>query len=223
MQYSAIILCAGKGSRTGLSYNKILHRLEDKTIYETTIDTFIKDPQCQQIIIVTKKEEVQILKSLVSNSKIEYVFGGKERQDSVYAGLTKVKEPYVLIHDGARPFIEKKQIDAVLTCLKEHHACVLMIPCIDTVKEVKDGKVVRTLARDTLFYAQTPQAFFTKTIIEAHQQAQIHNVYATDDSALIEKFTKEEVYVVVGDERNKKITTPADIKGTGTCISTKKI
>ena len=103
MNYSAIVLCAGKGSRSGLTYNKMLYRFKNKTVYEMTMDIFLNDERCKQIVVVTKEEELDDLKKLISSKKIDYVFGGKERQDSVYNGLQVVKEDYVLIHDGARP------------------------------------------------------------------------------------------------------------------------
>ena len=97
MKYSLILLCAGSGKRTGLHYNKIFYKINGQTVYEMNISHFIDDQRCQQIIVVTKKEEIDDLKALLSNEKIEYVFGGKERQDSVYEGLQHVREKYVFI------------------------------------------------------------------------------------------------------------------------------
>lgn len=209
--YSVIILCAGKGTRTGLDYNKMLYTFEGKTVYEMTLEKFIYDEKCGQIIVVTRKEERQTFKQMIQNQKIEFVDGGKERQDSVYAGLKKVCHDYVLIHDGARPYVEDHYIQSLLECLKEHKACLLMVPCKDTIKRVIDGKVIETLKREELMQAQTPQAFHKDIIIEAYQKGIQFNYAATDDAQMVEKFTDEAVYVVMGDYANKKITTPEDL------------
>ena len=85
---------------------------------------------------MTKEEELDDLKKLISSKKIDYVFGGKERQDSVYNGLQVVKEDYVLIHDGARPYLKKENIDDILECLNKNDACLLVVPVKDTIKAV---------------------------------------------------------------------------------------
>lgn len=211
MDYSVIILCAGSGTRTGLTYNKMFYKIDNVTVYEKTLAVFLQDIQCKQIIVVTKEEEINDIKSIIKDEKICYVIGGKERQDSVYSGLQVVTSPYVLIHDGARPYIEKMQIEALLECLKEHKACLLMVPCKDTIKVVREGKVKQTLPRETLMQAQTPQAFMTEVIKEAYQKAKEQGYHATDDASLVEVFSKEAVYAVLGSYQNTKITTKADL------------
>lgn len=210
--YSVIVLCAGKGTRTGLNYNKMLYCFDDKhTVYEMTLECFLQDQRCGQIIVVTQPYERQEFQELVKDSRIEFVDGGRERQDSVYEGLKKVKNEYVLIHDGARPYLKSQYIDLLLECLKKHKACLLMVPCKDTIKEVKDGKVIQTLKRETLMQAQTPQAFHSQLILEAYQKGIDAHFQATDDAQMVEMFTHEEVYSVLGDYENKKITTREDL------------
>lgn len=211
MKYSVIILCAGSGSRTGLSYNKIFHKIKGKTVYEQTLDIFLNDQQCHQVIVVTKESELSAIKGVVSDTKVTYVIGGKERQDSVYEGLQVVNSPYVMIHDGARPFVEKKEINELLKCLQSHKACLLMVPVKDTIKQVHNGKVVKTLPRETLMQAQTPQAFATEVIKEAYQKAKQVDYLATDDASLVETFSDIEVQVIMGSYLNKKITTKEDL------------
>ena len=211
MKYSLILLCAGSGKRTGLHYNKIFYKINGQTVYEMNISHFIDDQRCQQIIVVTKKEEIDDLKALLSNEKIEYVFGGKERQDSVYEGLQHVREKYVFIHDGARPYVSKQSIDDLVMCLQNYHAGLLMVPCKDTIKEVTDGFVVKTLKRESLMQAQTPQVFYTDLIKKAYQQAKDEGFMATDDSQLFEKYIDEPIKVVTGDYSNIKITTQEDL------------
>lgn len=211
MDYSAIILCAGKGSRSGLKYNKMLYRFNDKTVYEMTMEIFLNDERCKQIIVVTKKEEINDLKELISSNKIDYVFGGKERQDSVFNGLQMVNQEYVLIHDGARPYLKIENIDDLLSCLKNNEACLLMVPVKDTIKVCKGENVIETLPRATLIQAQTPQAFKTDLIKECYQLGKDSNFMATDDASLIETFSNVEVKAIMGSYDNIKITTPEDL------------
>ena len=198
MNYSAIVLCAGKGSRSGLTYNKMLYRFKNKTVYEMTMDIFLNDERCKQIVVVTKEEELDD-------------FGGKERQDSVYNGLQVVKEDYVLIHDGARPYLKKENIDDILECLNKNNACLLVVPVKDTIKVCMDGNIVKTLPREQLVQAQTPQAFKTELIKRCYQKGKDQNYIATDDASLVEYFENIEVKAVLGSYSNIKITTPDDL------------
>lgn len=211
MNYSAIVLCAGKGSRSGLNYNKMLYRFKNKTVYEMTMEIFLNDERCKQIVVVTKEEELDDLKKLISSKKIDYVFGGKERQDSVYNGLRVVKEDYVLIHDGARPYLKKENIDDILECLNKNDACLLVVPVKDTIKVCIDGNIVKTLPREQLVQAQTPQAFKTELIKRCYQKGKDKNYIATDDASLVEYFENIEVKAVLGSYSNIKITTPDDL------------
>lgn len=211
MNYSALVLCAGKGSRSGLTYNKMLYRFENKTVYEMTMAIFLNDERCKQIVVVTKEEELDDLKNLISSKKIDYVFGGKERQDSVYNGLQVVKEDYVLIHDGARPYLKRENIDDILECLNKSDACLLVVPVKDTIKVCIDGNIVKTLPREQLIQAQTPQAFKTELIKRCYQKGKDENYIATDDASLVEYFENIEVKAVLGSYSNIKITTPDDL------------
>lgn len=211
--YSVVVLCAGKGTRTGLDYNKMLYEFKGKTVYEMTLDIFLNDDKCEQIVVVTSEEEREEFVKLVSDERIVYTHGGKERQDSVYNGLQLVTSKYVLIHDGARPYVKQKQIDDLLECLNEHQACLLMVPCKDTIKKVVDGIVVETLVRSQLMQAQTPQAFHSDVLKDAYQKGIENHYQATDDAQMVEVFSGVEVYAVLGDYENKKITTPEDLIG----------
>ena len=135
----------------------------------------------------------------------------KERQDSVYEGLKHVTSDYVMIHDGARPFVKKDLLDRLVVGMEEYKAVLAMVPCKDTIKRVKDGKVVETLIRSELMQAQTPQAFDTVLIRNAYKDAIENNIQATDDASMLELQGKD-VYVVEGDYDNIKITTKEDLK-----------
>ncbi len=209
--YSVVLLCAGKGKRTGLDYNKMLYKFKDKTVYEMTLNIFLSDEKCREIVVVTSEEEQLLFKQLCDDQRIIYTVGGKERQDSVYNGLKLVTSKYVLIHDGARPYVKLEHINCLLECLKEHKACLLMVPCKDTIKKVVGGKIVETLVRSELMQAQTPQAFHKDVVFDAYTKAIESHYMATDDAQMVEVFSDEDVYVVLGDYDNKKITTPEDL------------
>ena len=210
--YSVIVLCAGQGKRTGLNYNKMFLEFNGKTIYEMTLKNFLEDDRCQQIVVVCRDDERDDFKKLCYNSKIEFVCGGKERQDSVYNGLQVVSSEYVFIHDGARPYLKIEHIDKLLEEVRLHKACLLMVPCKDTIKEVVDGKVVKTLRRELLMQAQTPQVFETSIVKEAYKRGIESGYMATDDAQMVEVFSNVDVYAVIGDYDNKKVTTQEDLR-----------
>ena len=211
MNYSAIILCAGSGKRTGLGYNKMFFKLNGETVYEKSVKAFLKDERCKQIIIVSKMEEREDFKNLLNEERMVFVNGGKERQDSVFEGLKAVNQDYVMIHDGARPYVSQELLDRIVDTLSSCDACLPMVKCKDTIKRVVDGKVVNTLKREELYQAQTPQSFKTALIIKAHDYAKVHQVSVTDDASMVE-IMGENVYVVEGDYDNIKITTKEDLR-----------
>ena len=211
MDYSAIILCAGSGKRTGLGYNKMFFKMDDETVYEKSVKIFLNDERCKQIIIVSKMEERDDFKNLLNEERMVFVNGGKERQDSVFEGLKAVNQDYVMIHDGARPYVSQELLDRIVDTLSSCDACLPMVRCKDTIKRVVDGKVVNTLKREELYQAQTPQSFKTALIIKAHDYAKVHQVSVTDDASMVE-IMGENVYVVEGDYDNIKITTKEDLR-----------
>lgn len=210
--YSVVLPCAGIGSRMGLGYNKLLYVMKNgKTVIENTLDVFITDDRCKEMIVCISQDDVEKMKSMIHSPKIKWVLGGKTRQESVYHGLLEVCCDKVFIHDGARPYLKRETMNLLLERLKMCNACLPMVAVKDTIKEVRDGKVVRTPDRSTLYQAQTPQAFDLKTILNAHQKAIQDGYEGTDDASLVEALTNEDVYGVDGDYENIKITTPEDI------------
>ena len=209
MDYSCVIVAAGKGSRMNLGYNKAYYMLDDKCILEHTIKAFKDDHDCKEIIVVC---DIDDFKAHIKDDDVILVSGGATRSDSVYNGLQKVSYEYVMIHDGARPYVSSKILDDTKQCLSKHNACVAMVDCKDTIKKVIDNKVVKTYDRTTLKNAQTPQSFKTSLIIEAYQKAIADNFVATDDASIYEVYGKDDVYVIEGSYDNIKITTIEDIK-----------
>ena len=208
MTYQAILLAAGNSSRSALPYNKVLHLIEDKPIIYLSASNFINDERCNKILLVCKEEEINTFKEVfVGIDKIEYVIGGKTRQESVNNALTHIDSDYVLIHDGARPYYSNNLLNEIVDKLNDHNAVIPAIKVIDTLKVVKDNKVVKTLNREEVVRVQTPQGFKTSLIKTAHNKA-IKNTY-TDDSSMVEEYN-EEVFVVEGETTNIKFTIKED-------------
>ncbi len=215
MNYSVIVLAAGRGSRTNLDYNKVFYTFENgQTVLNKSLSVFLSDEDCKQVVLVCADyEKDYVTENYLYDSRIQVVTGGQTRQDSVYNGLQIVDQDYVMIHDGARPFVEKKWILDLKRSLETEDACLLMVPSVDTTKIVVDGYVKESLERKLVYHAQTPQCFKTDLIKECHQLARNKQVQATDDAQLVEWFSKVRVKVVLSSFTNKKITLPEDLKG----------
>ncbi len=214
MLYDVIILAAGKGSRTNLEYNKIFYKdTLGISILERSVSAFSADEHCQHIIITTNIEEIEQVKLLMSNeTKVSYAYGGETRQESVYNALACVQAEHVMIHDGARCFLSKRIIESCKEQMEQHSACVVMVPSIDTLKRIINEVVVETLVRCECYSAQTPQCFQTQLIKDCYKKGKEAGFVATDDTSLVEKFSEEKIYMVEGDYRNIKVTTPGDLK-----------
>ena len=213
MKYTALIVAAGSGTRMKLGYNKVYAKLKDgRSILDTTIDCFKKDEECKQIVVVTDSCEYMEQHDFHLDGKIVLCKGGNTRQESVNNGLLAVNQDHVMIHDGARPFLKMDRLQAIKQTLETEDACLLMVPCKDTIKRVIDGYIVETFDRSTLMNAQTPQAFKTELIKDCMNLAIKDGFIGTDDASLVEKYSCKKVKVVEGDYENIKITTPEDLK-----------
>ena len=217
--YEAIVLAAGQGRRMQASRNKVLLHLQGRPVLSYSVETFLKDPACQHVILVIQAEEAELIRPIIKHlpfkhqTAISVVVGGKERQDSVFAGLQAVKslERIVMVHDGARPFVTAKQLQDLYQQALKSGAAILGVPVKDTIKKVLDGKVVETIPRETLWQVQTPQAFLGTELALVHQQAQAAHYLGTDDASLIEVFSERSVEMVLGSYENIKLTTPEDM------------
>ena len=207
IEISAIITAGGNSTRFGS--NKLLEKLQNLTVIETTILKFID--LVDEIVIPAQKETKEfILNSPIYNNKIKFAPAGKTRQKSVYNALLTCSNPkIVLIHDGARPFIEKKTKEKIITLTKKEKAVIAGTMAIDTIKQVQNGKIIKTIDRKTIFQAQTPQAFDFKLIKKIHETFKNKNDF-TDDSSMAEKFgIKPTIFET--SINNKKITTKEDL------------
>ena len=210
-QVTAIITAAGKGSRMGASLPKQFLKIGNKTILEKAILPFEEAECIDHILVVSGAEFVEVCQDICKEmTKVRKVIaGGKERQDSVNNALELVEEGYVLIHDGARPYITEKVILNVLEDVSKVGAAVAAVPVKDTIRQqCEDGG--KTLKRSELYSVQTPQGFEVSLIKEAFAKAYEDGFYGTDDAGLVDRMGKT-VAISEGDYANIKITTKEDM------------
>ena len=180
-------------------------------------------PLVTDIIVATRGDVVESLEQRLRDESfmqsVRVVRGGDSRQDSVALALKEIPNDteIVLVHDAVRPFVTREQISRVIEEARRCQAAILGIPAMDTVKEVKRASlpedvalITATIPRERVVLAQTPQAFSTKLIKEAFARAQSDGVNASDEAGLVERMGHD-VHVVLGSERNIKITKPADM------------
>lgn len=210
MKYSAVILAAGSGLRVGLGYNKLLYKLDEETIIEKTVKVFENDKDCQEIILVISQSDSESMKNIFKN-RVSYVYGGATRQESSYNGVSKANHEIVMIHDGARPYVSQKELNACKEMMETQKACLLMVPVKDTIKKIVDGKVETTYDRSQLMAALTPQCFKKDLICSCLEKAMNSDEIFFDDASVVEKMSNEMVYVVQGEYSNTKITTKEDL------------
>lgn len=207
-----IVLCGGNSERFG--ENKLLFRLEDKTVVEKTVGTVLSSNVFDEVIVVIRKDDDDIKKAL-SGFDVRFIVGGNNRSMSSYNGLLACGDcDVVAIHDGARCFVEKDLIKKCVDSAKNFGSGVAAVSMTDTVRE-KDGEYFgETLERSSLLRVQTPQAFSYKEILFAYQKAfekYGENMPYTDDSEIYSEFIGK-CRIVEGNESNKKITYKEDIE-----------
>lgn len=215
---AAIVLAAGSGKRMGTSVHKQYLLIKDKPVIYYTLLAF-ETSDVDDIILVTGADEINYCRETIVEKygfrKVRAVIaGGKERYDSVYEGLKALPDcDYVLIHDGARPLISKDLINANISCVQKENACVTAVPAKDTIKVADDnGYVADTPDRSKLWQIQTPQTFSYALVTEAYRKrAEADDTTVTDDAMVVEKYVNHPIYLLKGDYRNIKITTPEDL------------
>lgn len=223
----AIIPAAGIGSRFGDKTNKPLELLNGKPLLIWALETLESMREIREIIPVLKESDMEYGADLFEEYRISKIRriapGGKDRQDSVFHGLKLIddKKCIVLVHDGVRPLIEAHIIREALKQMKDCDGVVIAVPVKDTIKEVSEGIIKKTLKRNSLWAVQTPQIFPYKTLYNAYEKAMKDSFYSTDDSALVEKYGGK-IKIVDGSYENIKITTPEDMKIAKMTLSSKE-
>ncbi len=215
---SAVIVAAGRGIRMGTEINKQYIEIYGKQVLARTIQAFEDYEGVDEIILSVNGQDIIYCKQDIVErygfKKVKtLVAGGSSRQESVYNGLKEVSRScgIVLVHDGARPFLDERCIRDSIETAREHGAACLAVPVKDTVKTGDDeGFIKKTLERHTLWSIQTPQTFGYELAMEAHTKAIQDGFEGTDDSVLAERLGVR-VKLVMGSYNNIKITTREDI------------
>lgn len=216
---TCIMLAGGKGKRMGGKVSKQYLLMNDKPVLYYSLKAF--EPYVDEIILVAAAgEEEYCRKEVVEKYNIgkvsSIVTGGAERYLSVNEGLKAIceaEEHYVLIHDGARPFISKEAIERIIANVMETKACIAAVPSKDTIKVGNDQRIVEsTPNRNNVWVVQTPQAFEVTSIKKAYEKAIASGRQdITDDSMVMESFGEYPVHFVMGEYDNIKLTTPEDM------------
>lgn len=204
---NAIIPAGGTSSRFG-NKNKLLEKINGKEVIKYTVDAFANS-DVNEIIICANISIIEYFQDIFKDyPKVKIIEGGSSRQASVYNGLQYSTCDYVLIHDGARPMITTDLINSAIEMVKSKKALTVATKTIDTIKEVVDGKIIRTIDRSKLYNTQTPQAFDYNLIKSAHEKMLGQNF--TDDAGMLEELGVD-VFILNGSYKNIKITTQNDI------------
>lgn len=212
----ALIVAAGVGARAGLDIPKQFETVGGMPMIRHSVERLSSHPDIDQIwIVVAAGQEEQLNQALAPLSCYKVVIGGATRQQSVYNGLVAIRQAggarNILVHDAARPFVSHQVIDRVLDQLENTAGAIPVLPSVDTMVQICDDQLDRTVDRNSLWRVQTPQAFDFFKLIDAHE-----NIAAgqdASDDAQIFKAAGHIVSIVEGDEALKKYTLPTDFGG----------
>ena len=219
MKNTAIVLAAGQGKRMHTKIQKQFLEIKGYPVLYYSLRCFQDSPLIEDIILVTGEESVlycqkEIVDKYGFTKVTKIISGGKERYDSVYQGLLACENSdYVLIHDGARPFITEEILERGLTGAEETGACAVGMPSKDTVKIADEsGYIAETPDRNKVWMIQTPQIFQYALIRNAHESIRTREMSnVTDDAMVVEQETGIKVRLAEGSYQNIKITTPEDL------------
>lgn len=220
-KFAVVLPAGGLGKRMGGSVPKQLMLLGGKPVYQYSLETFLAMEEIAEVVMAVpsdwKSHFEEDLKALQNKNlnKLKIVEGGAERWQSVKNGvsaLTSAAE-YVLVHDVARPFISESIVRELCKTLVEKGACLVAKPAVDTVKIAEDGLVKTTVDRRTVWLAQTPQAARIDLLKELYSRIEKEPLQftPTDEASILEHF-QVPVYIVKGESRNDKLTTPEDFE-----------
>lgn len=234
---AAIVLAAGQGKRMKSKIQKQFLLLEEKPVIWYALHAF-EESRVDDVILVTGADEIAYCRDEIVGkygfSKVRaIVAGGKERYHSVYEGLKALGSQLsyregdcVLIHDGARPFVDEPMIERIVSDIRSYSAAVAGMPSKDTVKLVDaDGFASVTPERAHVWMIQTPQGFTYPLIRAAYDKMMSREEYqqgVTDDAMVVETMTDHKVRLTEGSYRNIKVTTPEDMEVAAAFLQNKK-
>ena len=207
---SGIILAAGSSTRFG--EDKLMQVLPTgKTVLEECISKFVDSKVFSELILVNNPKRDLTSQLWLNKLNVKIVSGGGLRQESAFCGIkaTSVNSEILCIHDAVRPFVSIPLIKECVSKAEPFGACIPVLKVTDTIKEVANEKVTKTLNRDVLFKVQTPQSFLKDKYLKAHKEFANKGVFS-DDAGLFE-LAGFAVHTIKGEERNIKITTKEDM------------
>ncbi len=220
---AAIVAAAGMGTRMGLGKPKQFLELDGVPILVFTLRRLAMSPLLTEFWVASPEEHVEALSERLAQEQlgrpVRVVAGGESRQESVGRALAKISDEVelVLVHDAVRPFVTREMVERVVAEARACGAAIVGLPAIDTVKEVKRASlpedaalITATIPRERIVLAQTPQVFSARLLREAYERAEQDDMTASDEAALVERIGHT-VHVVLGSERNLKITRPSDM------------
>ena len=217
-KYTAIVLAAGSGKRMNSKVHKQYLIIQDRPVLYYSLKAFEDSAVDEIVLVVGKGEEKFCRKEIVDKygiSKVKAIVeGGKERYHSVFEGLKQTSDAdYVLIHDGARPFVNQDIIRRCMQEVQKYQACVVGMPVKDTIKIAdEEGYAKQTPDRKNVWMIQTPQTFSYALIYEAYEEMlKTEDTAITDDAMVLERTKGKKSKLIGGSYRNIKITTPEDL------------
>lgn len=217
-KYTAIVLAAGSGKRMNSKVHKQYLIIQDRPVLYYSLKAFEDSAVDEIVLVVGKGEEKFCRKEIVDKygiSKVKAIVeGGKERYHSVFEGLKQTSDAdYVLIHDGARPFVNQDIIRRSMQEVQKYQACVVGMPVKDTIKIAdEEGYAKQTPDRKNVWMIQTPQTFSYALIYEAYEEMlKTEDTAITDDAMVLERIKGKKSKLIEGSYRNIKITTPEDL------------
>lgn len=217
-KYTAIVLAAGSGKRMNSKVHKQYLIIQDRPVLYYSLKAFEDSAVDEIVLVVGKGEEKFCRKEIVDKygiSKVKAIVeGGKERYHSVFEGLKQTSDAdYVLIHDGARPFVNQDIIRRCMQEVQKYQACVVGMPVKDTIKIAdEEGYAKQTPDRKNVWMIQTPQTFSYALIYEAYEEMlKTEDTAITDDAMVLERIKGKKSKLIEGSYHNIKITTPEDL------------
>jgi len=217
MKASAIITAAGSGTRLGLTTPKAFVTIDRASLLLRVLRTVRAVDALDEVVLAVPAGAQKLARAEVDAARLQIPVkiteGGAERQDSVRLALalTSAEAELIVVHDAARPFATPEMLSACIAAAVQCGGAVVAIPVADTLKQVDNGTIIATMARDSLWQAQTPQAFRRELLMMAHERAINERITATDDAHLCECLGIT-VRVVQGSTANLKITTLDDLR-----------
>lgn len=206
---AAVILCAGKGERARLGYNKTLHPLGSASVAAKSADAF---SDFDEIIVVCRPEDEEFLRGQIDFPALSFVRGGETRTDSVRNALKAIKNAGIVsVHDGARPFVTREVVDRSVECAIKYGSGVAATKSVNAIRRILADGTTEIADRNEFYVVQTPQSFDFEKLKAAYEK--ISGSYP--DDATVFELAGYPVHISEGDPDNVKLTSPADFAGLG--------